>query len=104
MTGSPTTSDPFKQPCDLCAGEFETHELEANVRYYCRQCAGLVVLDVPLGKAATWSVAAELLTRTDVPDELKAIMGAWLDAEALKRREALATQDTERLDLPEAKP
>lgn len=75
MTWSPTT-------CDGCQALVGHEELETVIRYYCRQCVKLIDLELPLSRASTESIEAELL----------------------RRREAIATQDTERLDLPEVKP
>lgn len=50
--------------CDLCRKLTEHTELEAEIRYYCRDCAAAHDLDVPLCKAATESIVAELATRS----------------------------------------
>jgi hypothetical protein len=49
--------------CDQCRKHVEPEDLETVLRYYCRDCAAAHDLDVPLCKAATESILAELKTR-----------------------------------------
>ena len=60
MTDSATFSH---GACDLCREEVGYEHLEKVARYYCRNCAAAHDLDVPLCKAATESIVAELEMR-----------------------------------------
>lgn len=61
--------------CDLCGHSVPIEQIESEVRYYCRDCAAAHDLDVPLCKAATESILAELRVRLGV--DRSAVLGAF---------------------------